>query len=264
MGFCSTAACSRTAASSRRKRFSIAVLLALSARPEVARAQAGSEGFTERVEVRVMDLDVVVTDRDGRPVRDLKRGDFTVRLGGKVVPIDYFARVDAGAIQAPDLATVSPEQVIEAPSGAEQAYLPRHFLIYADLGRLSPDWKRRALGPLRDFVVRLGPHDLGRVVIFDGRSKVLTEWTSKKESLLSALSAIEKVVGMSRLISERQAIYDIEHPPGITPPQRQRYREFVVAQYTAQERAATGLLLEDVEAGVAALAPLAGKKSCLL
>jgi hypothetical protein len=46
--------------------------------------------FREQVEVRVMDLDVVVTDRDGRPVPDLKREDFTVRLAGKPVPIDYF------------------------------------------------------------------------------------------------------------------------------------------------------------------------------
>ena len=59
--------------------------------------------------------------------------------------------------------------MITAPGEVEPAFLPRHFLIYADLGRMSPDWKRRALGPLRDFVVRLGPHELGRVVIFDGR-----------------------------------------------------------------------------------------------
>ena len=210
-----------------------------------------------------MDLDVVVTDRDGRPVRDLKREDFTVRLGGKVVHIDYFARVDAGAIRTTDLPTASPEQVLAAPGEAEPVYLPRHFLIYVDLGRLSPDWKGRALGPLRDFIQRFGPHDLGRVLMFDGRSKVLTEWTSKKEALLSALSAIENAVGMSRLISERQAIYDIEHPPGITPGQRQRYREFIVSQYAAQERAATRLLLADVEAGVSTLAPLTGKKSLL-
>jgi len=59
-----------------------------------------------------MDLDVVVTDKAGRPVPDLKREDFTVRVGGKVVPIDYFARVEEGAIHAPDLATASPDQIL--------------------------------------------------------------------------------------------------------------------------------------------------------
>src|SRR5688572_7197866 len=68
--------------------------------------------FTEQVEVRVMDLDVVVTDRQGRPVTDLKREDFTVRLAGRPVTIDYFARVDEGTIHAPDLASASPDQVL--------------------------------------------------------------------------------------------------------------------------------------------------------
>jgi VWFA-related protein len=244
-------------------RHAIAVALGLSAGAGLAAAQERSETFTERVEVRVMDLDVVVTDRNGKPVRDLRREDFTVRLGGQVVPIDYFARVDAGAIQAPDLPTASPEQVLAAPGREETTYLPRHFLIYVDVGRLSPDWKRRALEPLRDFVSRLGPNDHGRVVMFDRRPRVLTEWTPKKEALLAALAGVEKTVGMSRLTAERQAIFDIEHPPGITATQRARYREFIASQYAAEERAATGQLLADVESAVATLAPLAGKKTLL-
>ncbi|MDQ5870906.1 MAG: VWA domain-containing protein [Acidobacteriota bacterium] len=239
----------------------LALVAAFSTGPAVAQDQPA--GFTEQVEVRVMDLDVVVTDRDGKPVRDLKREDFTVRLGGKVVPIDYFARVDAGAIHVPDLATASPEQVLAPPERTEPVYLPRYFLIYVDLGHMSPVWKRRALEPLRDLVARFGPNDHGRVLMFDRRSTVLTEWTSKKEALLAALSGVDKTVGMSRLISERQARNSIDHPPGLTPPQRSRYVEFVVSQYTAEARAATRDLLRDVESGLAALAPLAGKKSFL-
>jgi len=239
----------------------IAILLSLSS--VIAAAQERPPTFTEQVEVRVMDLDVVVTDRDGKPVRDLEREDFTVRLGGKVVPIDYFARVDAGAIHAPDLATASPEQVLAASAGAEEAYLPRHFLIYVDLGHMSPDWKRRALEPLRDLVARLGPNDFGRVLTFDRRSRVLAEWTSKKEALLAALAGVEKAVGMSRLTNERQARYNIDHPPGLTPGQRSRYVEFVANQYAVQERSATRELLQDVDSGLTALAPLAGKKAFL-
>jgi hypothetical protein len=70
-------------------------------------AQEKPPTFTEKVEVRVMDLDVVVTDKEGRPVPDLKREDFTVLLGGKPVAVDYFARVAEGTIHAPDLATAS-------------------------------------------------------------------------------------------------------------------------------------------------------------
>lgn len=211
-----------------------------------------------------MDLDVVVTGRGGKPVRDLKRDDFTVRLGGKVVPIDYFARVEGGAIVAPDLATASPEQGLAAPDGTKPAYLPRYFLIYVDLGRMSPQWQRRALEPIRDLIARFGPSDHGRVVMFDRIPKVLSEWTPNKESLLAALAGVKKTVGMSRLNSERQARHSIDHPPGLTPAQRARYVESVANQYTAQARAETRDFLHDVELGLAALAPLAGKKSFLL
>lgn len=210
-----------------------------------------------------MDLDVVVTDRQGKPVLDLKREDFTIRLAGKVVRIDYFARVNAGAIQATDLSTASPEQVLVTPGREEETYLPRHFLVYVDLGRLSPDWKRRALLPLRDFISSFGPNDHGRVVMFDRRPTVLTEWTPRKEALLAALARVEKAAGMSRLIAERQAIFDIEHPPGLTGGQKIRYREFIASQYAGEERAATKQLLDDVESAVATLAPLAGKKALL-
>jgi VWFA-related protein len=154
--------------------------------------------FTEEVEVRVMDLDVAVTDKSGRPVPDLRREDFTVRLDGKPVPIDYFARVDEGTIHAPDLATASPDQVLAAYRRGDEAFVPRHFLMYVDLGHLSPDGRKRALEGLRDLVTRMGPNDRGRLLMFDRRSKELTEWTSSKEELFAALTRIEKAgVGMS-------------------------------------------------------------------
>ena len=146
--------------------------------------------FTEEIEVRVMDLDVSVTQKDGRPVTDLRREDFTVRVDGKPVPIDYFARVDAGTIHAPDLATASPDQVLDAYRRGDEAFVPRHFLLYVDLGHLAPSGRKRALESLRDLVTRMGPNDRGRVVLFDRRSKELTEWTSSKEELFAALSRV--------------------------------------------------------------------------
>ena len=155
-------------------------------------AQERPPTFTEEVEVRVMDLDVAVTDKAGRPVSNLTRDDFTVRIGGKVVPIDYFARVDEGTIHAPDLATASPDQVLAAYRRGNEAYVPRHFLIYVDVGHLAPDGRKRGLEALRDLVTRLGPNDVGRVLMFDRRSKELTEWTNSKEELFVALTKIEK------------------------------------------------------------------------
>jgi len=71
--------------------------------------------FSESVEVRVLNLDVDVTDGKGNPITDLKREDFTLKIGKNVVPIDYFSLVNDGALHAPDLATATPEPLDEPP-----------------------------------------------------------------------------------------------------------------------------------------------------
>src|SRR6185436_3434083 len=74
----------------------------------VTRAEAPvlREGVRTTVQVTAMDLDVVVT-KGGRPVEDLKKDEFVVKVDGKTYPLDYFARVDAGTLHGPDLATAS-------------------------------------------------------------------------------------------------------------------------------------------------------------
>lgn len=243
----------------------IRAALALSLLPlSAAVAQQTAPGFREEVEVRVMDLDVVVIDRDGQTVRDLKREDFTVRLGGKVVAIDYFARVDEGAIHAPDLAAASPDQVLAVHRQAQQAYVPRHFLMYVDVGHLAPDGRKRGLEALRELVTRMGPNDRGRVVLFDRRPRELTGWTTGKEELFSALTRIdESGLGMSRLEAERQALVAIDTVMGRNPREQAVHRESVARRYAEEQRTVVHQMLQDVGSELATLAPLAGKKAFL-
>jgi VWFA-related protein len=236
--------------------------LALLFLSSAALAQQTAPGFHEEVEVRVMDLDVVVTDRAGRPVSDLKREDFTVRVGGKVVPIDYFARIEEGVIHSPDLATASPDQVVTAYPQADEAYVPRHFLIYVDVGHLDPNGRRRGSEALSDLVTRMGPTDSARIVVFDRRSKPVTEWTSSKEELLSAIDRAEKLgTGMSRLMAEQQTLHEIDYPAAIVPTQAQEFRESAAARFAEQERAEIRAMLSDLRAELPTFATLVGRKA---
>lgn len=208
-----------------------------------------------------MDLDVIVTDRNGKPVADLKREDFTVRLGGKVVPIDHFARVEAGTIHAPDLSTASPDQVLAAYRQGDQAHVPRHFLVYVDVGHLASEGRKRGLEAVRDLVTRLGPNDRGRIVLFDRRSQELTGWTSSKETLFAALSKIdESGPGTSRLDAERQAVTEIDTLMGRNARDQAIHRETVARRYAEQSQAQVRELLRDIGSELTTLAPLAGKK----
>jgi VWFA-related protein len=242
-----------------KKTFALALMAlasAVSAR-QIPPAQAAPQVFKESVEVRVMDLDVSVTDSKGQPVPDLTRQDFTVRVEGKPVPIDYFARVDEGTIHAPDLASVSPDRVLDAYKSGEDAFVPRHFLIYVDSGDLSPGVRNRALDQLKDFITKLGPTDTARMILFDRRPKELTDWTSSKEILLSAVDKMEKGVGMARLQNEMMTLRTID-----TTRSRQS-RQSAARMYADQEATELDTMLKDMRAQLSTLTPLPGKKAFL-
>ncbi len=213
--------------------------------------------FKESVEVRVMDLDVAVTDNQGRPVSDLTRQDFTVRVDGRPVPIDYFALVDAGTIHSPDLSSASPDRVLDVYKSGGEVFVPRHFLIYVDSGDLSPGLRNRALDQLKDFITRLGPTDTARVVLFDRLPKELTDWTTSKETLLGAVDSMEKGVGMSRLQNEMQTLRSIDAT-------RSRSSRLMLARtFADQESVEIETMVKDMRAQLSTLTPLPGKKAFL-
>lgn len=211
--------------------------------------------FSERVEVNVLNLDVDVTDAQGNPVTDLKKEDFHVVIGKQPATIDYFTRVDQGTIHAPDLSTANPDQVLEAYRQGDQAFVPRNFLIYVDLGTLSPGLRNRSLEAMRDLVTKLGPRDSVRVVVFDRSEKVLTDWTTSKETAMQALSSIEKQgVGMSRLNAERQAVSMIDSSS-------RRARSSFVYQYASEVGQEIETMLTGMRRELVNLTPLHGQRA---
>lgn len=228
----------------------------------VARAQnppvpaSAPPTFRESVEIRVMDLDVSATDSKGNPVADLNREDFRVLVDGKPVPIDFFTRVAEGTIHSPDLAAASPDRVLAEYRKGEETYIPRDFLMYVDVGNLSPANRKRGMEALRDLVTRMGPSDRGRVVLFDRRAKQETDWTSSKEDLFESISRIEtKGVGMSRLMNEIQTLHQIDGS-------RQRTsRVFAARSYAEQGRVEVATMLRDMGAELTTLSALPGKRA---
>lgn len=225
--------------------------------PPPAQQQPPLPAFTESVEVRVMDLDVVVTDSKGQSISDLTRPDFAVRVDGKPVPIDYFARVDDGTIHAPDLSTASPDRVLDVYRKGGEAFVPRHFLIYVDSGDLSPLTRNRALNQLRDFVTRLGPSDTARIVLFDRRPKELTDWTTSKETLMAAVDSMEKGVGMSRLQNEMMTLRTIDST------RSRSSRQWAARTYIDETAVELDNMVKDMRVQLSTLTPLPGKKAFL-
>ena len=78
-----------------RSPLAAAVLLCASLAPAAAQETPPQETFGETVDVRVVNVEVVVTDRQGNRVTGLSPDDFRLRVDGKEVPVEYFTEVAA-------------------------------------------------------------------------------------------------------------------------------------------------------------------------
>jgi VWFA-related protein len=241
----------------------VALLLAAATVFAQQPAPAPLPTFSESVEVRVLNLDVDVTDASGNPVTDLKKDDFTVKIGGKPVPVDYFALINEGTFHAPDLAAAPPDRVLSTYKQAEEtAYVPRNFLVYVDCGYLPPGLRNRAIAAIRDLTSRLGPNDAVRVVLFDRAPRVLVDWTTSKELVMAELAAMEKeTVGMSRLQAQEQTVAMIN---GFSGSRRTLNSRMQLAQNYGQEVGAEiQNMLASIQNELVTLTPLNGKRAFL-
>src|ERR1044072_8299073 len=85
-----------------------ALAAGLAAAPPPAPEPPPTSPFGEEIDVRVVNLEVVVTDRKGERVSGLSAADFTLSVDGKPVPVEYFSEIREGRLQA----------TADAPAGA--------------------------------------------------------------------------------------------------------------------------------------------------
>lgn len=191
----------------RRKLVAAALALVAAA----VAAQDPLSQFFDAVEVRVIDLDVVVVDRDGAPVRGLLREDFTVLEDGRPVEITQFTAYDeARLVDAPS----GTEAATPAPGaeGAGAAVAPAPspsatWLIYVDQGRLRPGRRNQVVAQVRRFLESaLRPGDRSMVASWDGDSlHVASPLSADVQWPLAALDALARQAGARASSLEQQA-----------------------------------------------------------
>jgi VWFA-related protein len=156
----------------------------------------------ESIDVRVVNVEAVVTDRQDHPVHGLAAADFQLLVDGRDVPIDYFTEVRDGQAAAAAAATPpatpqpaeAPATVTAAPTSqvAPGATVGRSYLVFIDDGFAVAARRNAALKRLRDELRRLGPGDQMAVIVFDGANlEVLSGWTRDPAALSAALVRAE-------------------------------------------------------------------------
>ena len=152
--------------------------LALVARAQQApRAPQGAE-FGETIDVRVVNVEAVVTDRGGERVRGLKAGDFKLLVDGKEVPVEYFAEVAEGsAVSASGSGgPVAPGEAVGV-----------NYLVLLDESVSIKSQRDDLLKRVKADLPLLRPADRMAVLTFDGlRIDVLAPWTQDAGVLAAA------------------------------------------------------------------------------
>jgi VWFA-related protein len=171
-------------------------------------AQEGAEStFGETILVELVNVEVWVTDGEGRPVRGLSKSDFEILEDGRPVEISHFREVDiesrtgsgSHAVRVPEPGLESIENV--APLDVDQG----HLIIYLDDLHLRVGARKRMLGELRRFLEQTSvPPEQMLVVHQDEKLTAQTLFGSSKAQIDAALESLAGASPESTLTQQQK------------------------------------------------------------
>ncbi len=164
------------------RRFVLCLALLVSAAGLTSAQDPLPDLFQESIEVRVVNIEVVVTDAAGQRVRGLRAEDFVLEVDTQQEPIGFFSEIRDG-IAAPSLGDLS------APPGTQPGQqVATNFLIFVDDSLTTERDRNLVLEKLSEQVLARGLGDRVAMVAFDGtRLETLTGWTQDRFAFDSAI-----------------------------------------------------------------------------
>ena len=152
-----------------------------------AAAQEPTDGFFgEEVDVRVVNLEVVVEDRAGNRVHGLKAEEFRLLVDGQEVDIEYFTEV-AGRRARTSGSAGTP------PAIGEGEAVATNYVLFVDDDHTHPTLRRPVLHGFRDRLARLPAADQLAVVVQSGRQlEIVSPFTADREATRAAIAEFDR------------------------------------------------------------------------
>jgi len=178
---------------------SLAFLVALSA----AAQQEPQRTYGETLEIRVINVDVVVTDRSGNPVTGLTKGDFELFENGRRKEVSNFLEINERAARGAD---VSSAQAAPGGRADEDVRTPRvserrHLILFIDNTSLQPMNRNRVLAAMTSFVeTTMRGDDEAMVVSWNPGLKENLALTHDRAQVLAALQTMSGVVSQGAML----------------------------------------------------------------
>ena len=160
--------------------------------PQVSANQKGAI----RAAVNLVEVDVAVTDRDGKLLKGLRQDQFSIAEDGKDQKISTFDYYDVEKLEKADAAETAPitipiGSVAPAEEVRQQIRDRRMIVLFFDLTSLQPnDLTRSTLAAKQFLSKQMTPADLVGVVAFGNQLRVIADFTNDRDLLHSAVDAL--------------------------------------------------------------------------
>lgn len=219
--------------------------------------------FVEEVDVSLVELEVWVTDRDGKAVTDLTLDDFVVTEDKRPVTVTNFSvyvdgsetrrAVDGAPVELPERLSTLPSRLEELPEDQRL-----HLVIYVDNFNIRPMNRNRTFRRIREFVRNaMRPGDRVMLASYERSLKERVPFTSDASRVINALYDMENETGFAQSQdSERDEILRTIQEANDSSVATGRVRMHAENVYNDMQFA-----LDALKAFVTPLAGLPGRKS---
>ncbi len=185
----------------------ILAILTLAATSLVAQeSQTPLPKLTESIDIKVINVDVVVTDKKGNPIPGLTKDDFELFENGQPKPISNFYEVQGKKVLNVSLAPAGPDRPADPPKEEISENLRRRIIFYIDNLSLMPFNRNRVLKEMKEFAKNvMRPGDEAMIATFNRSMKIRVNFTRDPAQIQQVLDTIagESALGVANK-SERR------------------------------------------------------------
>ena len=174
------------------------VVLPLAAQKQPAEPEQPK--LVESIDVRVINVDVVVTDRRGNAVTGLTKDDFEIFENGTKKTISNFYEVEGS--KAKNIAVEVPGEpaattAIAPPKDEINENLKRRIIFYVDNLSLAPFNRNRVFQQMKEFAKSaMRPGDEAMIATYNRSMKIRVPFTRDPNQIISMIDAIAKESGL--------------------------------------------------------------------
>ena len=152
--------------------------------------------LTETMEIRVINVDVVVTDKKGNPVTGLKKEDFQLYENGVPKPISNFFEIEGTKALNVAMAPATPDTKPPTVKEETPENMKRRMVFYIDNLTLAPFNRNRVFKEMKEFAkTTMRPGDEAMIATFNRSMKIRQPFTKDPVAIQSMLDTIAGETG---------------------------------------------------------------------